>query len=208
MKRLNKISLFVGVLIIAQFGLAQNNSREHLLDSLNKVRENDRGDFNLYIKKPEFELIAGAYRNRESGTQGFELINFTYHIYLPFQYDLNYVNAKAKDKLLKVNTIFIVHHSKHGNYAIGLGERFSFLLVKNLYLSYQIGIVWCEPVKRNTNDGINDMGFCLHHEYALNYNLAKHLKVGLNVIHLSNGNLFQDVDNNQDVIGIGAAYGF
>lgn len=203
-----KIILLLSALSLSSTICAQNNPRENLLDSLNHVRQNDRGVFNLYIKRPEFELIAGAFRNRESSTQGFELVNFTYHVYLPFQYDLNYVNLNAKDKLLKLNTLFIVHHSKYGNYAIGLGERFSFLLVKNLYLSYQIGVVWCEPVKRNTNDGINDMGFNLHHEYGLNYNINKHVKIGINVIHLSNGNLFKDVDNNQDVIGVGVAYGF
>lgn len=203
-----KIVLLFGVLCVSEITLAQNNPKQQLLDSLNQSRQGDKGDFNLYIKKPEFEVIVGAFRNRESSTQGFEPFNFTYHVYLPFQYDLNYVNLKAKDKLLKLNTLFIVHHSKYGNYAIGVGERFSFLLVRNLYLSYQIGIVWCEPVKHNTNDGINNMGFNLHHEYGLCYNLNKQLKLSLNVIHLSNGNLFQDVDNNQDVIGFGIAYRF
>lgn len=203
-----KIIFFLGALFFVSITRAQNNQRQILLDSLNQARANDKGDFNLYIKKPEFEIIVGVFRNRESSTQGFEPFNFTYHVYLPFQYDLNYVNLKTKDKLLKVNTLFIVHHSKYGNYAIGAGERFSFLLVRKLYLSYQIGIVWCEPVKHNTNDGINDMGFNLHHEYGLGYNLNKQLKLSLNVIHLSNGNLFQDVDNNQDVIGFGLAYGF
>jgi hypothetical protein len=66
--------------------------------------------------------------------------------------------------------------------------------------------VWCEPTNRNANDGINEMGFCLHHEFSLNYNLSKHIKVSGNVLHLSNGNLFKRGKNNQDVIGLGLAY--
>lgn len=179
-----------------------------MLDSLNAVRENDRGAFNLYIKKPEIEIIAGVFRNRESIQQGFIPVNFTYHIYLPFQFDLSYVNLKAKDKLLKINTAFIFHHSKYGNYAVGLGTRFSFLLFKKTYGSYQLGVVWCEVVKRNTNDGINNMGFCLHHEFSLCYNLSNHIKLSANAIHLSNGNIFKGGKNLQDVLGIGAAYLF
>jgi hypothetical protein len=149
-----------------------------------------------------------VFRSRESIRQGFEPVTFTYHIYLPFQFDLNYVNLKAKDKLLKINTAFIVHHSKYGNYAIGLGTRFSFLVLRKTYLSYQVGVVWCEPVKSNTNDGINDMGFCLHHEFSLSYTLSKHFKISANAIHISNGHIFKSVKNLQDVLGVGVAYVF
>lgn len=179
-----------------------------MLDSLNKARENDRGAFNLYIKKPEIEIIGGVFRNRASTQQGFKPINLTYHIYLPFQFDLNYVNLKAKDKLMKINTALIVHHSKYGNYALGLGNRFSFLLFKKTYLSYQIGLVWCEPVKKNSDDGINYMGFCLHHEFSLSYNATEHIRLSANILHISNGNLFKGVENIQDVLGLGAAYSF
>jgi len=196
------------VLFLSTIVFGQNSSRQEILDSINHSREKELGVFNLYIKKTEIEFIVGAFRNREIASQGFEFGNFTYHIYLPFQYDLNYVNLNARDKLLKLNTTFIVHHSKYGNYAIGLGERFSFLIIKNFYLSYQIGIVWCEPVKRNTNDGINDMGFCLHHEYGLAYNIGHKFKISTNVIHISNGNLFKAVKNNQDVIAVGLGYCF
>ncbi|HET6992557.1 MAG TPA: hypothetical protein VFJ43_14585 [Bacteroidia bacterium] len=178
------------------------------MDSLNQARESDKGVFNLYIKKPELEIIAGAFRNRESIHQGFEPVNFTCHVYLPFQFDLNYVNLKAKDKLMKINADLIMHFSKYGNYAIGLGTRFSFLAMKKTYLSYQIGVVWCEPVKANTDDGIIDMGFCLHHEFSISYNLSRHVKLSANAIHLSNGHIFKNVKNNQDVLGVGVAYLF
>jgi hypothetical protein len=89
-------------LIFTTSCFGQNSPKEMLLDSLNKSREIDRGAFNLYIKKPEFEIIAGNYRNRETSQQGFEPFTLTYHIYLPFQFDLNYVNQTAKDKLLKI----------------------------------------------------------------------------------------------------------
>lgn len=199
-----KLLIFFLIFTTSCFG--QNSPKANLLDSINKSREIDRGAFNLYIKKPEFEIIAGNYRNRETSQQGFEPFTLTYHIYLPFQFDLNYVNQTAKDKLLKINMAFIIQHSKYGNYAAGLGSRFSFLVFKKTYVSYQFGIVWCEPTNRNANDGINEMGFCLHHEFSLNYNLSKHIKLSGNVLHLSNGNLFKRGKNNQDVIGLGLAY--
>lgn len=202
------MKIFISLLLFSVSCFAQDDSRQELLDSLNKARASDKGAFNLYIKKPEFEIIAGAYRNRETALQGFQPITFTYHVYLPFQYDLNYVNLKAKDKLLKINTAFIFHHSKYGNYAAGLGARFSFLIAKKTYLSYQGGVVWCEVVKRNTNDGFNEMGFGMHHEFSLSYHVSKHIKLSANALHISAGKIFKDVDNNQDVLGIGLAYVF
>lgn len=202
------MKLFIFFLIFTTSCFGQNSPKENLLDSINKTRESERGVFNLYIKKPEFEIIAGGFRNRESSQQGFKPFTLTYHIYLPFQFDLNYVNQTAKDKLLKINMALIVQHSKYGNYALGLGSRFSFLVLKKTYVSYQIGMVWCEPINRNVNDGINEMGYSFHHEFSLSYNLSKHFKLTANVIHLSNGNLFKDGKNNQDVIGLGLAYLF
>ncbi|CAN5851634.1 hypothetical protein BH11BAC7_BH11BAC7_34030 [soil metagenome] len=203
-----RINLLIYFLLFAFPCIAQDDPKQLLLDSLNAARENDRGVFKLYIKKPELEIIAGVFRNRETILQGFEPINFTYHIYLPFQFDLSYVHLKAKDKLLKINANLIVHHSKYGNYAIGLGTRFSFLLVKKTYISYQAGLVWCEPVKSNTNDGINYLGFCLHHEFSISYSLSSHFKLSANAIHISNGHIFKSVKNKQDVLGVGVAYQF
>lgn len=199
---------FIPLSILCFSCLAQSNAKQELLDSLNASRASDKGAFNLYIKKPEFEIVAGAYRNRETALQTFRPVTFTYQIYLPFQYDLNYVNLKAKDKLLKINTTFIFHHSKYGNYAAGLGTRFSFLILKKTYLSYQLGLVWCEVVKRNTDDGFNTMGFCMQHQFSLSYHASKHVKISANALHISSGKLFKGVDNNQDVIGVGLAYLF
>jgi hypothetical protein len=92
---------------LTTLAFAQKTERQVTLDSLNKAREADRGAFNLYIKKFKAEVIAGVFRNRESALQGFEPINFTYAIYLPFQLDLNYVNQPAHDKLLKLNTVLL-----------------------------------------------------------------------------------------------------
>jgi hypothetical protein len=201
------MKLLIPFLLFSISCFAQPNERQNLLDSLNAARENERGAFKLYIKKPEIEIIVGAFRNRTSIQQGFEFGNFTYHIFLPFQFDLSYVNLKAKDKLLKINSALIVHHSKYGNYAIGLGARFSFLVFKKTYLSYQPAVVWCETVKPNTNDGINYMGFCMHHEFSLSVNVSKHIKVSANAIHISNGHIFK-VKNKQDVLGLGVAWMF
>ena len=200
---------FLVLFYITSFScFSQNNKGELLLDSLNQNREKNRGAFNLYVTKTKLEIIAGAFRNRSNPNQGFEPINFTYHVYLPFQFELNRVNVQAGDKLLKINMPLIVHHSKYGNYAIGLGGRFSFLICKRLYISYQIGVVWCEVVKPKTNDGFTHMGFNLHHEFNLSYGITKKIEINLNVIHISNGGLFKEVKNNQDVIGLGVAYNF
>jgi hypothetical protein len=184
----------------------QESSKQTLLDSLNKAREKDLGAFNLYVTKTKLEFIAGAYSNRSN--QGFRPFTCTYQVYLPFQLELNRVNEKAGDKLLKINVPLIVHHSKHGNYAMGLGTRFSFLVYKRLYLSYQIGLVWCEVVKKDTDDGFEKMGFNFHHQFTISYGITKRLALSANLMHVSNGGLFKNVKNMQDVLGIGVSYNF
>jgi len=186
----------------------QNDRKQDLLDSLNKAREKDLGAFNLYATKTKLEFIGGVYRNRTSSTQGFQPFTCTYHIYLPFQLEFNRVNAIAGDKLMKFNMPLIVHHSKYGNYAMGVGGRFSFLIYKRLYFSYQVGLVWCEVVKKDTDDGFKQMGFNFHHEFNISYGITKRIALSANLIHISNGGLFKDVKNNQDVLGIGVSYNF
>jgi Lipid A 3-O-deacylase (PagL) len=198
--------LLTVVLATSCYGYGQENSKQTLLDSLNKAREKDLGAFNLYVTKTKLELIGGAFSNRSN--QGFQPFTFTYHVYLPFQLELNRVNEKAGDKLIKINMPLIVHHSKYGNYALGLGNRFSFLVYKRLYLSYQIGLVWCEVVKKDTDDGFTKMGLNFHHEFNLSYGITKRIALSANLIHISNGGLFKNVKNNQDVLGIGVSYNF
>lgn len=198
--------LLTVVLAINGNGYGQENSKQTLLDSLNKAREKDLGAFNLYVTKTKLELIAGAYSNRSN--QGFQPFTLTYHVYLPFQLELNRVNEKAGDKLIKINMPLIVHHSKYGNYALGLGNRFSFLIYKRLYLSYQIGLVWCEVVRKDAGDGFEKMGLNFHHEFNLSYGITKRLALSANLMHISNGGLFKNVKNNQDVLGIGVSYNF
>lgn len=184
----------------------QEKSKQELLDSLNKAREKDLGAFNLYATKTKLEFIAGAYRSTTD--QDFQPFTCTYHIYLPFQLEFNRVNLKAGDKLIKLNTPLIIHHSRYGNYAVGLGERFSFLIMKRLYVSYQIGLVWCEVVKKNTGDGFKQMGFNFQHEFNISYGITKRIALSANLIHISNGGVFKKIKNNQDVLGIGVSYNF
>jgi hypothetical protein len=122
--------------------------------------------------------------------------------------EFNRVNFKAGDKLIKLNTPLIVQHSRYGNYAIGLGERFSFLIAKRLYFSYQVGLVWCEVVKKDTDDGFRQMGFNFHHEFNISYGITKRIALSANLIHISYGGVFKNVKNNQDVLGIGVSYNF
>lgn len=195
---------FLFILIQPCYG--QENRKSIVLDSINKVRENDLGAFNLYAVKTKLELIGGAYKT--SSTDGFQPFTFTYHVYLPFQLAFNRVNSQAGDKLFMINMPLIVHHSKYGNYAMGLGTRFSFLIIKRLYLSYQIGLVWCEVVRSNTDDGFKKMGLNFHHEFNLSYGITKRIAISANLIHISNGGLFKNIKNNQDVLGIGVSYNF
>lgn len=197
------LSFFV---VDSSFCLSQINRKQELLDSLNKTREQDLGAFNLYATKTKLEFIGGMYRT--SASNGFQPFTMTYHVYLPFQLELNRVNVKGGDKLMKYNMPLIIHHSKYGNYALGLGNRFSFLLAKRTYISYQVGLVWCEVVRKNTDDGFQNMGFNFHHEFNLSYGITKRIALSANLIHISYGGLFKNVKNNQDVLGIGVSYNF
>ncbi len=199
-----KIILFL--LIVALNGFSQKSPRQLLLDSLNAAREKDRGVFKLYIKKIKGEVIAGVYNTRETNMPNFKPFSITYNIYLPFQFDLSYLNLKAKDKILKINSVFILQHTNYGNYAMGAAGRFSFLVFKKAYLSYQIGLVWVEATSKKAPDGLTNMGFCFHHNIAFSYALSKHFDVSLNLLHISNGNVFKSAKNLQDVLGAGIAY--
>lgn len=198
--------LLLSILLASNPSYSQNTQKQDLLDSLNKTREKDLGAFNLYATKTKLEFIGGFYRS--TADKGFQPFTCTYHIYLPFQFEFNRVNLMAGDKLIKLNTPLIVQHSRYGNYALGLGERFSFLIVKRLYFSYQIGVVWCEVVKKDTDDGFRQMGFNFHHEFNLSYGITKRIALSANLIHISYGGVFKNVKNNQDVLGIGVSYNF
>lgn len=197
--------LLTALCFAGNFSYCQNDKTK-LLDSINETREKDLGAFNLYAVKTKIEFIGGVYRSTES--KDFRPFTCTYHVYLPFQFEFNRVNLIAGDKLIKINIPLIVQHSRYGNYAMGLGSRFSFLVYKRLYFSYQVGLVWCEVVKSNTDDGFRKMGFNLHHEFNLSYGITKRIALSANLIHISNGGLFKDVKNNQDVLGIGVSYNF
>lgn len=197
------------VAIIFLFGISTKSLKAQLKsDSLaNNSFEKDRGTFTLRVKKFRAQVIGGFYRNREPGNN-LQPINFTYNLFLPFQYDFGYKYLPNKEKVIKINTAFIFHHTNNGNHALGMGLQPSFLLAKHLYLNYQFGVVWCEVVKRNTNDGFNAMGFCFHHQFGLSYNITKQFNVSLNAVHISNGNIFKNARNLQDVVGVGVGYSF
>lgn len=197
-----KITYYFFLFSIATFA----QTRNEVLDSLNNVRKPEKGVFNLYIKKFKAEIIPGFYRTRQDGDNSFNPLNFTYNVYLPFQFDLNYANIKAKEKIFKINPVLVIHHSTKGNYAAGLATRLSFLICPKIYLSYQFGLIWCEVTNKNAKDGLTNKGFNLHHNLALSYSISKSIEVTLNVLHVSNGSLFKTPGNLQDVFGIGIAY--
>lgn len=180
-------------------------SQKEILDSLNSATRHREGVFNLYIQPFRGEANVGFYRNRISGNH-FEPINLNYNIYLPFEWSLNYLNNFAHDKLLKTNLVLFLHHTNNGNYAIGAGLRNSFLILPKFYFNYQLGLAWCEVVKRNTSDGFVGMGPAFHHQISLSLFINKQVELSLNVIHLSNGNIFNSPANLQDVIGLGIAF--
>ncbi|TAF73057.1 MAG: hypothetical protein EAZ53_13920 [Bacteroidetes bacterium] len=192
--------LFLNVFILN----AQKNS--YILDSLNESRKNERGLFKLYIKKFKAEVITGVYRTRKDNDMSFKALNFTYLLYLPFQFDLNYANNRAREKLLKINPLVVIHHSTKGNYAAGLATKISFLVFRKAYLSYQLGLIWCEVTNPIAGDGLTNKGFNLHHNLAFSYSISKSIEISLNVLHVSNGSLFKTPGNLQDVFGIGIAF--
>ncbi len=207
MNRLLHPILSCSLLLLICFTV-KGQEQKRLLDSLNSASEPERGVFRLYITPPSVELLVGGYRNRDYALQGFKPMAYSYFFCLPFQYDLSYVHLKAREKLIKLNTVVVIHHTNHFNYALGMGERISFLLFKHTYASYQGGVVWCEVVNRQVNDGIQSMGFSFHHVFALTYSIKKKISVSATVSHISGGNLFKKMTNNQDVIGIGLSYKF
>ncbi len=198
-----KKNIFI-ILILFCSIITKAQNRNLVLDSLNDARKSDRGLFKLYIKKFKAEAIVGLYRNRKD--MSFKGMNFTYLLYLPFQFDLNYASIKAKEKLLKINPVVVIHHSTKGNYSAGLATKISFLVFPKAYLSYQLGLVWSEVTNPTANDGLINKGFNLHHNLALSYSISKSIELSLNVLHVSNGSLFKTQGNLQDVIGIGIAF--
>jgi hypothetical protein len=181
------------------------NAQVNTLDSINYLNRNNQGAFNLYIKSFRGETVGGFYRNRSPNNK-FNPFNLTYNIYLPFEWALNYINNIAHDKLLKSNLLIFLHHSNNGNYAFGVGLRNSFLIIPKLYFNYQLGLAWCEVVKRNTADGFVGMGPAFHHQISISYFINKQVELSFNIIHLSNGNILNSPSNLQDVIGIGVAF--
>lgn len=193
------------ILILFVHSISTNAQiKTNVLDSLNEARKSEKGLFKLYIKKFKAEAIVGVYRNRKD--MAFKALNLTYLLYLPFQFDLNYANNQAKEKLLKINPLVVIHHSTEGNYAAGLAAKISFLVFPKAYLSYQLGLIWCEVTNPKANDGLTNKGFNLHHNLAFSYSISKSIEVSLNVLHVSNGSLFKTQGNLQDVVGIGIAF--
>jgi len=201
---MNRFVILLFTIISVHLCTAQ--TRTQLLDSLLKADEPLRGKFALYIRPAAFEIMTGLYRSRTQITTPFSPFAASYQVYLPFQFELGYLHFSEKEKLIKLNTLVVFHHTNHLNYAMGLGERLSFLLTHKTYLSYQGGIVWCEVMNRKVNDGITMMGFSLHHVMTLSYQLTQPFNLSLNFCHLSSGRLFQSIDNNQDYIAVGIKY--
>lgn len=198
---MQKFKLIILFIFINKLLFAQNKT----LDSINNANRNNLGAFNLYIKSFRAEAVGGFYRNRSPGNS-FSPFNLTYNVYLPFEWSLNYINNIAHDKLLKSNLLLFLHHSNYGNYAFGAGLRNSFLIIPKLYFNYQIGLAWCEVVNKNKIDGFVGMGTAFHHQISLSVFLNKQIELSLNIVHLSNGNIFNSPPNLQDVIGIGFAF--
>lgn len=170
---------------------------------------NNKGKFDLFITGAQLELLLGLYRNRSQGSARFTPINFTYQIYFPFQYELNYKSRKeTEDKLFKINFLTFIHHSNKGNYGIGFAPKFSFLLFRRAYLSYQIGIGWFEVTAPAAKDGLNKKGFNFHHILAFTYHLTPRWQLSLNGMHVSNGGILGRNGNLQDVIALGVGYQF
>ncbi len=166
-----------------------------------------RGQMVFNITRGKVELENGLYRSRLQGIQPFKYGGFVYQAYFPFQWSLIRREEPAADPIMKINMLVFLHHSTAGNYGLGLSTRISWLLVKKLYLSYQIGLGWFEA-NSEKNDGLNNRGLNFQHQLSLSRQMGYHWGLSLNVLHVSNGNMFGKPTNIQDMVALGAYWQF
>lgn len=184
-----------------------------LISSLGVKSQHNIGQFNLEITKAKIGLNAGPYRGRTAETngpfnEGFAVVG---QVYFPFQWVIDYKSKLEKDTIITdeynqrkflIRPSVLFHVIDEGSIAFGIATQFSFLIVKDFYLEYQLGGVYLEAASANHPD-LND-GFNLHHTVSISKPVSRHFSVALSIVHFSGAQLQDNQKgSNQDVIALG-----
>jgi len=190
--------------------------------------QNNAGKFDLEITKFKIGVNAGPYRGRTTQTNGpFDQgISGFGQIYFPFQWAVDYKSKFDNDTTILDNAankparkfplneynkrIFLIrpstllHYVDNGSMAFGIGLQFSFLIVKQFYLEYQLSGVYVEANKAGEPD-LHD-GFNLHHFASISKPISRHFSLSIGFIHMSGAGVGTGKGANQDVISFGLKY--
>ena len=179
--------------------------------------QNNAGKCGLEITKPNFGVYVGPYRGRTSQTDGFfnqGIAGFS-QIYFPFQLAIDY-RSNFLDSAIVTNEynkrIFLIRPSAlfqvvdNGSYSLGFAVQFSWLIINEFYLEYQLSLTYIEATKNAAPDLYS--GFNLHHFVSISKPINKHLTLSGGYSHLSNAYMVDTKGSNIDAILIGIKWNF
>ena len=174
--------------------------------------QNNAGKFSLEITKAKIGINLGPYRGRTSTTDGFfnqGVAGFA-QIYFPFQLATDYrsnfsdtatiINEYNK-RLFLIRPSALFHIVDNGTYAMGVALQFSFLIVSDFYIEYQLAGIYLEAPKAAAPD--LHSGFNLHHFVSISKPVGRHLSLSMGYVHISNAFLVASKGSNQDVLTLG-----
>jgi hypothetical protein len=175
------------------------------------------GQFSLEIVNPTVSINTGFYRGRTPQTDGFfnQGIAGFGQIYFPFQLSIDYrsnfsdsskITNEYNNRIFLIRSSALFHVVDNGSLAFGLAFQFSWLIVKQFYIEYQLSPIYLEAPKTAAPD-LNS-GFNLHHFVSISKPIHKHFSVSLGLVHLSNAGIVSSKTSNQDVFIIGVKCNF
>jgi len=178
--------------------------------------QNNAGKFGLEIVKAKFGLNAGPYRGRTPETDGpFDQGSSGFgQIYFPFQWSVDYrsnfsdsatVVSEYNKRLFLIRPSALFHVVDNESYVMGLATQFSFLIVNDFYLEYQVAIAYVEAPKSAAPD--LHSGFNLHHFASISKPVSRHFSLSFGYAHISNAFLVDTKGSNLDVLTLGLKWG-
>lgn len=171
------------------------------------IHPKSEGKLYMKIHRARFDFIPGIYRSRIEGYSnafGLGNQNWLLQCHFPFSHALTKINAEVV--LMELQPLAFLHVSNQGNYGLGIGNKISFQLSKNLSLSYQGGIGWFDTNNTEASDGLIHRGFNFHHNFSIAAMLHPQWQLSFNLGHVSNGGLLGKNTNVQDFFGPGISY--
>ena len=180
--------------------------------TLDVEAQNNAGKFGLEITKAKMGINMGPYRGRTLETNGFfdQGIAGYGQIYFPFQWAVDYrsnfsdsatVKNEYNNRLFLIRPSALLHYVDNGSMAFGLGVQFSFLIVSDFYLEYQLASVYIEANAAGAPDLYD--GFNLHHFISISKPISRHFSFSVGFIHISGAGLGSGEISAQDVASLG-----